>query len=165
MTVEQTLENRIVEHFEAAFAEAHINVQVMGVLQNVAEGLKGVEREDADGVMVVKARPRSYQTPSIPECQIQVDVSFTCRADKDFGGKTFADAFALLIGEFQNWQRCMDDAHTMFTVDGAFDCSGYALNEGDTFTDKAGKNWTYIHSMTIYGVVLYAEDASQETNN
>ena len=162
MTIEENLETRLVDLFAEIFAGANLNIQVFGLL-NSADGLKGEEKPDVDGVMIVKVRPRSYQTPTIPECQIQVDVSMTCRADKDYNGKSFSDVFGILIDTFQQWQRCLDDAHTAFAVEGMFDCTGYVLNDGDTAIDASGKTWIYTHSMTVYGVVIYTQ--TETTNN
>lgn len=156
MIVEQQIESRLVSTFAAMFAEANLNIQVAGLLNNT-DVLKGAERSDADGVMIIKARPRSYSTPTNPECQIEIDVAVTIRADKDCNGKSFADVFELLIDQFQEWQRCLDDAHEMFTIENAFSCTGYVLNDGDTATDASGKNWTYTHSMTVHGVIEYTD--------
>lgn len=156
MIVEQEIESRLVSAFAAKFAEANLNIQVAGLLNNSDE-LKGAEKADVDGVMIVKAKPRAYSTPTNPECQIEVDVSVTLRADRDYNGKCFIDVFCLLIDMFQQWQRCLDDAHEMFTIENAFTCTGYVLNDGDTGTEVSGKTWNYTHGMTVYGVIEYTE--------
>lgn len=154
MIVEQEIESRLVTAFSAKLAEAGLNVQVAGLLTD-SDALKGAEKAGVDGVMVVKARPRSYTTPTDPECQIEVSISLAFRADADCYGSRFMDAFGLLMDTFQQWQRCMDDAHEMFSVDGAFSCTGYVLNEGDTGMEPSGKTWSYTHSMTISGVIEF----------
>lgn len=44
-------------------------VQLVGQLDAVA-GVKGIEGSDSDVIIVAKASPRSYATPTIPTCQI-----------------------------------------------------------------------------------------------
>lgn len=162
MTPEETIEKRLVEKFAGLFADEGLDIQVAGLLQSTPGSVKGLEESGADGVVFVKARPRSYMTATTPECQISVSVSATMRADADYNGESFLSVFSLLVETFQQWQRCLEDAHEAFTVDGVFDCTGYALNEGDTAADAAGKTWSYVHEMTIFGIIQYQQTQQEE---
>lgn len=48
-----------------------MKVQFVGQLDAV-EGVKGIEASDSDVIIVAKASPRAYSTPTIPTCQIDV---------------------------------------------------------------------------------------------
>jgi hypothetical protein len=111
--------------------------------------------EDADkaGYIFVKASPRQYGTPTTPECQISARVVAQLRADVDWNGSTYLEVFNALIGLFENWQRCLTDAHELFSFDN-FRMTGYLLNGGDTSLDAGRKTWTYAHDMTVYGICL-----------
>ena len=43
------------------------NVQLVGQL-DAMEGVKGIESSESDVIIVAKAAPRSYSTPTIPTC-------------------------------------------------------------------------------------------------
>ena len=127
-------------------------VQLVGQLDAV-EGVKGIESSECDVIIIAKASPRSYSTPTIPTCQINVDVTALVRADIDYNGKNYLAASDELMNVFQHWQRCYCSTHDEFTVPNEFDCSGFQLGGGTFTLDATGKTWQYKHSMTIYGVV------------
>ena len=90
-------------------------VQLVGQLDAV-EGVKGIEASDSDVIIIAKASPRSYSTPTVPTCQINVDVTALVRADIDYNGKNYLAVSDELMNVFQHWQRCYCDTHDEFTV-------------------------------------------------
>lgn len=151
--VEQKLEKRAMEKIEAALQAAGVStIQVVGSLQP-EPGQKMVEKADADGVVVLKASPRSYSSPTIPTCEIAVGVNATIRADVDYNGMKYLDVAGKIMDVLQRWQRCYDDTHGDFTVEGEFDCTGFQLDAGQFSFDRSEKIWQYSHQMTLFGVV------------
>lgn len=156
MIVEQELEKRVLDVFKTKLDELGINnIQLTGSLQTT-EGneRKSEENPESVGFLMVKAKPRQYSTPTIPECQISISVALTIRSDMDFNGKTYIDVFETLLNTFERWQKCLDDVHELFTIQDKFNVTGYQLNSGDTPLDKNSKVWGYVHEMTLYGVIL-----------
>ena len=152
MIIEQEIEKRIVEAIGRALDGNGIHgIQVTGSLQTGL--IKAVEDGECSGLIVVKVKPRSYQTPTTPECQIPVSVVFTSRADVDYDGKSYIGVSGVLLDIFTQWQRCLDDVHSLFGIESRFDCTGYQLADGDTTVDPSGKTWGYTHDMSIYGVI------------
>lgn len=161
--VEQKLEKKAIDKLEAALAEAGITtIQVVGSLQPDV-GLKMVEKEDKDGVVVVKASPRQYASPTIPTCEIVLGFNATIRADVDYNGLKYLEVASKLMDVLQRWQRCYVDTHIDFTVDGEFDCTGFQLDAGSFSFDRSEKLWQYSHQMTVFGVIQ--ESAAVTTNN
>ena len=109
-------------------------------------------------IIIVKASPRSYSTPTVPTCQIDLQVNALVRADIDYNGMNYLAVSDKMMDIFQHWQRCYIDTHEDFNVPNEFDCTGFQLGSGTFTLDATGKTWQYQHNMTIYGVV-------QETTN
>lgn len=125
----------------------------MDQLSTTPDELKAVERTEADALVVVKASPRSYSTATIPTCLIPVTVNVLIRADKDWNGANYISVSDQILGLFQSWQRCLDDAHETFEISGTFAVSGYQLGDGNFTFGRDSVTWQYTHAMTIYGVV------------
>jgi len=157
MMIEKEIENAVVSQIKSKLEAAEIdNIQVSGLLGTTTDTLKGEEDGEKSGYIFVKASPRQYETPTVPECQVNVRVVMTVRADEDWNGKTYLDLFEMLMGTFEKWQKCMDDVHTLFTFDNYF-VQGYVLGPGDAGLDQTKKVWTYTHDMTLYGVIVEPE--------
>lgn len=77
-------------------------VQLVGQLDAV-EGVKGIESSESDVIIIAKASPRSYSTPTIPTCQINVDVTALVRADIDYNGKNYLAVSDKMMDIFQHW--------------------------------------------------------------
>ena len=87
--VEQMLEKKTLAVIGEMLNNAGIEkVQLVGQLDAV-DGVKGIESSDSDVIIVAKASPRSYATPTIPTCQIQIDVTALVRADIDYNGMNY----------------------------------------------------------------------------
>ena len=151
--IEQSIEARVLAKIQDSLSALGIdNVRLVGQLEAV-EGVKGLEDADDQIIIVAKSSPRSYSTPTIPNCTINVDVNALVRADIDYSGRNYLDVTDRLMQIFQHWQRCYDDTHEDFTIDGDFDCTGFQLGTGSFNLDGSGKVWQYQHSMSILGVV------------
>lgn len=101
--IEQKIEDAILDKIGKVLEEAGIDsIQLMGQLGAV-EGVKGIEQSNADVVIVAKSSPRSYSTPTIPTCQIDVQVTALVRADIDYNGKKYLDINEELMNVFQHW--------------------------------------------------------------
>ena len=153
MIVEQQLEQAVINAINEKLSEKEITtIAVNGMLQTADN--KGLEQDDKDGYIFIKATPRQYQTPTTPECQIGIKLALTLRSDIDYNGVKFSEVFETLIDLFEQWQKCLDDVHTLFSIENKFNCTGFQLSAGDTNTDSSQKVWAYVHDMIIYGVVI-----------
>ena len=153
MIIEQELEKRISDTISQALTDNNIDgIQVTGSLQTT-NIIKSVEKGNCSGLIVVKVKPRRYQTPTTPECEIPVYVVFTSRSDVDYNGKSYMNVFGVLLDIFNQWQRCLDDVHTLFNIENVFNYTGYQLSDGDTTIDSGNKVWGYTHAMVVSGVV------------
>lgn len=147
--IEQKIEKRVLDKIDGIFKQNGIkDYQLYGSLQ--PEILKGVETESAI-LVVVKASPRSYSSPTVPTCQIDFEVQLTLRADIDYGGKNYLDVCDLLMNQYETWQRCLDDAHDDFTLP-EFSMVGFQLGNGSNAADPDKVVWQYKHNFTVYGV-------------
>lgn len=151
--IEQNIEDKVLAKVASALSAAGVDVQYAGQLQAV-NGIKALENASSDVFIIAKSSPRSYSTATIPTCQINVTLNVLVRADTDYTGMNYLDVTSKVMNILQHWQRCYDDTHEDFTVEGEFDCTGYQLGSGDFTLDNTGKTWQYSHSMTIFGVVL-----------
>lgn len=87
--IEQQIEKKILAHLGSKLNGAGIEkVQLVGQL-DVVEGVKAIEASDSDVIIIAKASPRSYSTPTIPTCQIDVQVTALVRADIDYNGMNY----------------------------------------------------------------------------
>ena len=99
--IESKMEKQVLDKIDGIFKRNGIeDYQLYGSLQ--PEILKGVETESAI-LVVVKASPRSYSSPTVPTCQIDFEVQLTLRADIDYGGKNYLDVCDLLMNQYEIW--------------------------------------------------------------
>ena len=88
MIIEQELEQAVINAIKEKLSEKNITtIAVKGILQT--SETKGLEQDNSDGYILVKATPRQYSTPTVPECQINIRIALTLRADVDYNGVTF----------------------------------------------------------------------------
>lgn len=152
--IEQNIECKVLEKVASALSATGIqNVQTYSQL-NAYDDVKGIEDATCDVMIIAKSSPRSYSTATIPTCQIDVQLNVLVRADVDYNGENYLAVTSKIMDVLQHWQRCYDDTHEDFTVEGEFDCTGYQLGSGNFTLDGTGKTWQYTHSMTVFGVVL-----------
>ncbi len=109
-----------------------------------------------NGILVVKVRPREYDSPMIPTCKFNCALSLSLRADYDYNGHTYLDVCELIMDEMERLQKCLDDVHDDYSFEG-FNATGFQLGQGDTSINQTEKIWGYTHSFTVFGVI---EDVS-----
>lgn len=158
--IEQTIEDKVLSKVAGTLSACNITVQYTGQLK-ATDAVKGIENASSDVFIIAKSSPRSYSSATIPTCQINVTLNTLVRADIDYNGMDYLTVTDKVMNILQHWQRCYDDTHEDFTVDGEFDCTGFQLGNGDFTLDSTGKTWQYSHTMTVFGVVL----ENQENNN
>lgn len=149
--IEADLENKLKTKIAAVFEAAGItDIQIIGSL-DVAE-IKSAEEDGRTGCLAVKMQPRSYPSPTVPECTVNAALALTVRADVDYGGHKYLEIMDTLMNQFQKWQQCLDEAHEDFTTPG-FEMTGFVLNDGSTAIDRSAVIFQYSHSFTLYGII------------
>jgi hypothetical protein len=148
--VEQKIEKIVIDKLNDALEG--VQVQFIGMWQT-DDGEKACEN-GASAVVAVKAYPRAYDTPTIPDASIAVDISLAVRSDVDFGGLTYLDLTTKIQEVLQTWQLTFDDSHTEFSIEGEFDETGFNLIGGDCGIDRENKVWQFNQSFTVYGIIL-----------
>lgn len=150
--IEQVLEKTIIDKFEDALAG--LDIQVYGAWQPAGEDDLKAEDEGREGVVTVKVLPRSYETPTIPYAQFQVQVSLLVRSDVDFNGMGYLQVTNLLADVMHGWQNGFDAFHEDFAY-GGFEPTGFQLDGGDCGIDKTAFVWTFSQAFTIYGIIQH----------
>lgn len=152
MMIEQVIEKIVVDRLVEAVEDD--DIQVIGTWQKATNGLKSNEDYSSKGVVVVKAYPRSYETPTIPSCAIDIEVTLNIRADVDFNGNDYLDITDKINQVFQEWQNDFTSYEQLFNIQ-EFIPTGYQLNGGNVGMDRNECIWTVQQSMIIYGQVCY----------
>ena len=147
--VEQKIEKIVIDKMKTALDG--LQVQFIGMWQK--EDDKACE-DGTSAVVAVKAYPRSYETPTIPYANIQVEVSLAVRSDIDFDGKTYLDLTTAMQSIMQTWQKDFQSSHVDFSIENEFDETGFQLDGGDCGIDRESKVWQFSQSFTIYGIIL-----------
>ena len=90
---ERKIEKIILDKFNEAFATSNVNgYQLIGAWQAVEDGqVKAIEEGTSKIILGVKVYPRSYETPTIPDGQFQVDISLTVSAEVDSTGQDYLE--------------------------------------------------------------------------
>lgn len=93
--IEQLLEKNVVDRIDLLFKDI-ASRQITGSLQTCYP-LKGVDTP-RDVYVYVSAQPRSYDSPTVPTCQIQIQVALSVYAGTDFTGKNYIELMDRLLG-------------------------------------------------------------------
>ena len=153
--IEQKLERKILDKFQALFAAAapDAEIQYIGSLQ-VSEA-RAIE-DDSACVFTVHVNPRGYDSPMVPTCAITCTISLAVRADADPTGALYTSLMNAALNQLNSWQGCMQDVHEEFDIADEFTLAGFRLAEGATPLDTNKQIWTYAHSFELQGVVTEA---------
>ena len=153
--IEQKIEKIVLEQFDTALSVANVNgIQLIGAWQSATDdNLKAFEDGRAIGVLGVKVYPRQYDTPTIPDGSMQVDVSLTIRADVDKQGTTWLSATEAISDTLQKWQKSYADYKPVFEITGEFLPTGFNIAGGDCGLDKQSDTWQYTQSFNLFGVI------------
>ena len=130
-------------------------VQVTGTWQPSSDGaVKGLEDGSSVGVVAVKVLPRQYETPTIPDGSVQVEVQLVMRSDSDPTGKDYLQTTETIQGAMQLWQRDFGLYHEDFSTVNGFEPTGFRLDGGDCGLDKENAIWTFAQSFTMFGNII-----------
>lgn len=152
--LEQNIETIIKTEISTALTENHINtIKIFGCWD--VDSDKCTEEKEYDGMLYVKAHPPYYDTPTIPDGIIQVDLALTIRADIDINGATYMDISDIISRTLYNWQKSILNAQQTFNIENEFQCTGFRLSDSDCGIDKENCTWDYVRSFDLYGVILY----------
>lgn len=152
--IEKEIERRVMDKLGAALADAGIEgVQIVGAWQTADDGEIKAAEEVGAGILTVKAFPRRYETPTIPDATIDVDISLVMRSDVDATGRGYLAATEVVASILQAWQHSYQSYHADLAIDGAFEPTGFAQGGGDIGIDAARCIWTYSMSIAINGII------------
>lgn len=152
---EQKIEKIILDKFNAAFESANVDgYQLIGAWQAVDDGqVKAVEEGRSKIILGVKVYPRSYETPTIPDGQFQVDISLTVRAEVDSTGQDYLATTQLVSDILHAWQKSYQAYSTDFRIEDEFQPTGFNLESGDVGLDKEACIWQYTQTFNLYGII------------
>ena len=150
--IEQQLES-IVVNMTKHFLRQFDGLKVVGAWQTTkGDENKAEERPDTKVVIGVKALPRTYETPTIPHAEIQIQMSLAVRADTDFNGKNYLNITTILSNMLQRWQSDITTVDE-FAISNQFDPTGFQLTGGDCGMDKDAVIWQWQQTFSIYGII------------
>ena len=129
----------------------------MGSWTSNPNGLKSIESPDAVGVLAVKVYPRSYDTPTIPDGMMQVDLTLAVRAEVDSGGVDYLAITDIVSNQLQKWQKAYDEYAPDFRIQGEFEPTGFNMAGGDVGLDKELCVWQYSATFNIYGIMEFQQ--------
>ena len=148
--IEADLEKIVVDSFKAVLNG--YDTQIYGTWQTSDNGIKSEEEEGVRSILTVKAFPRSYQTPTIPDASFSFQVALVVRSDIDFNGKDYIGITNLVSAKMQEWQKSYGSYSQVFTTDN-FEPTGFQLDGGDCGIDKTNYVWSYVQNFTVYGII------------
>ena len=149
--IEQKIENLVIE--ELSSAVDNDKIQFIGVWQKNDDGLKSFEDSNSYGIVTVKVYPRTYDTPTIPYANFQVDISLTMRAEIDSSGISYFDVTERISNILQSWQNSFENFDTTFSQIEQLQPTGFSLDSGDVGIDRDNCVWQYTHTFTVYGII------------
>ncbi len=152
---EQKIEKIILDKFNDAFATSNVNgYQLIGAWQAVEDGqVKAIEEGTSKIILGVKVYPRSYETPTIPDGQFQVDISLTVRAEVDSTGQDYLEVTQIVSNILHTWQKSYQAYSTDFQIEDEFQPTGFNLESGDVGLDKEACIWQYTQTFNLYGII------------
>lgn len=152
---EQKIEKIVIDKLKDAFAEANVDgIQFVGVWQAAEDGnVKALEDGTSASILAVKVYPRTYETPTIPDGQFQVDVSLIVRADADSTGQDYMALTEIVSGILHAWQKSYQAYAEDFQIEDEFQPTGFNLESGDAGLDKEACIWQYTQTFNLYGII------------
>lgn len=149
--IEKRLEGVVIDNLKTALSDV-TGLQIIGMWQTVGAEEVKAEEEKPSAVLAVKAYPRSYETPTIPYAEIQLEISLAVRSDTDFNGANYLSITEKISDVLQEWQNDFSSLDC-FSLLGAFNITGFNLTGGDCGLDKDNCIWQYSQGFTIYGII------------
>lgn len=151
--IEQKIEEKIMQKFADALAAANISgVQLIGGWQtNVAEKAK---QANTAALIVVKVKPRQYDSFTIPEAIFPVEISLAIRVEEDVGGENYLAISDAIQNVMNSWQRSYAGYSATFAIDGEFKPTGFRIDGGDCGLDSDFSTWSMSQSCSAQGIIL-----------
>lgn len=149
--IEQEIEKRVIDELSDAVDDNKI--QFIGLWQKNDNGLKSFEDYSSYGIVTVKVYPRTYETPTIPYANFQVDIGLTMRAEIDSSGLSYLSTTEKISNLLQNWQNDFQSFQTSFSNIDTFQPTGFNIDSGDVGLDRDNCVWQYTHTFTMYGII------------
>lgn len=150
--LEQQIEKKVIEILKGFFIDEKLNhfIEFSG-LYSVDEN-KCVE--DKKPVLItVKVSPPTFETPTIPDSQIQIDVSCMVRSDIDYDGKTYLQIIDVLSKIFYTLQLKFKDVYQSFHIPYMFDPTGLVVANGDSGVEREQCLFFYTRTINLYGII------------
>ena len=130
-------------------------IRIVGNWQPSQEGMiKGLEDGSDVGIVTVKVMPRQYETPTIPDGSMQVEVTLVMRSDADPTGQSYLTVTDVVQSVMHEWQKCFEKYQSDFAIEGKFVPTGIRLDGGDCGLDKENAIWTFAQSFTAFGIII-----------
>jgi len=151
---EKKLEEKIIGHFENALSTDFPNIQIVGQWQTNIDGqLKALENPATLGALTIRVSPRRYETATIPDCEIPVEIQLNIRSDVDVGGESWLSATDAANNVIQNWQDWYSRYAQDLSVENEFHPTGFRTDGGDCGIDRQAKVWQWTQTFTLLGVI------------
>lgn len=150
-------------------AAAVAAIAALGIPGSKVEGFwqelqPGDVKGHSDGSTVadidVLARPRTFQSFSVPKADIALRVSLSVPIERDERGDAFQSAAAEISDLLQTWQLSIVAVKEAFAVDGFAPCGAH-LSGGDVSIDSTARKWVIDWTVAIRGVVSQTTQTPQ----
>ena len=153
--IEQKIEKIVIDKLSSTLSASGIDdIQIVGAWQpSEDDEVKGLEDGTMAGLLTVKTYPRQYDTPTIPDGSMQVEITLLSRADVDWQGTNWLSATDAVNDVIQAWQKTYNTYKTDFEIQDEFMPTGFNIAGGDCGLDKANGVWTYTQSFNLFGVI------------
>lgn len=148
---EQKIEQILIDKIQSAINDD--SIQVIGSWQSLEKIRKATEVIGKSGYVSIKTYPRQYETFTIPECTMQVDVTVCIRADVDYDGITYLEKSEQILNVLYRYQKSFTSYRDDFIIEDEFKPVGFRLDSGDCGIDKDKCLWTVTQSCTIMGII------------
>ena len=112
--------------------------------------IKG-EEEITQGIITVKANLPTFETPTIPDSQIETEINFVSRTDADYQGKNYLAVSELIYNQILNYQKSFSQVETDFAFDN-FVPTGFRISGSEYGAGKDNGTWILSVSVIIYGI-------------
>lgn len=152
--IEQEIESKLVDLIKSELdAVDMVDVQYVSAWSPaLGDAIKGQEDKHSN-MVVVKAYPRSYDTPTIPTATLRIDINVLSMVDACANGSDYLKASSAIMSMLQRWQTMIACTNDAFKFDD-FNPAGFRIASGDCGLDKSTGVWNCTYTIEIYGAVL-----------
>ena len=148
--IERDIEKAVIARVKALAVDG---LQVVGMWQASAAGIvRGLEGADFTAALSVAAKPKTFQTFSLPTADIPVSLTLSVRAERAPDGDALHDFTAPVAALLDDWQASIASVKTDFTLSNFNPC-GFRLDGGEVSFDRNATAWVVTQSFTLRGIV------------